>query len=144
MLRQAVLEDKGPVAVRYPRGGEGNYQTDKAQSLLKEGKDCTVITYGTTINAVLEAAEGCEKEGISVEVLKFATIAPLDFAAVEASCRKTGWCWWWKRRPITAALPTSFSRACCKAVSWDTSASRISETATSATARCRIYMRWRG
>ena len=90
MLRQAVLEDKGPVAVRYPRGGEGNYQTDKAQSLLKEGKDCTVITYGTTINAVLEAAEGCEKEGISVEVLKFATIAPLDFAAVEASCRKTG------------------------------------------------------
>ena len=90
MLRQAVLEDKGPVAVRYPRGGEGNYQTDKAQSLLKEGKDCTVITYGTTINAVLEAAEGCEKEGLSVEVLKLATIAPLDFAAVEASCRKTG------------------------------------------------------
>ena len=90
MLRQAVLEDKGPVAVRYPRGGEGNYQTDKAQSLLKEGKDCTVITYGTTINAVLEAAEGCEKEGISVEVLKLATIAPLDFAAIEASCRKTG------------------------------------------------------
>ena len=90
MLRQAVLEDKGPVAGRYPRGGEGNYQTDKAQSLLKEGKDCTVITYGTTINAVLEAAEGCEKEGISVEVLKLATIAPLDFAAIEASCRKTG------------------------------------------------------
>lgn len=38
MLRQAVLEDKGPVAVRYPRGGEGNYQTDKAQSLLKRAK----------------------------------------------------------------------------------------------------------
>ena len=90
MLRQAVLEDKGPVAVRYPRGGEGAYRTDAAQTLLKEGTDCTVVTYGTTINAVLEAAESCEKEGLSVEVLKLATIAPLDFAAVEASCRKTG------------------------------------------------------
>ena len=59
MLRQAVLEDKGPVAVRYPRGGEGAYRTDAAQTLLKEGTDCTVVTYGTTINAVLEAAEGC-------------------------------------------------------------------------------------
>ena len=57
---------------------------------------------------------------------------------------RPGGCWWSKKHPITAALPTSFLRACCKAVSWDTSASRISETATSATARCRIYMRWRG
>lgn len=90
MLRQAVLEDHGPVAVRYPRGGEGAYTADLQESFLKCGADCTLITYGTMVNAVLEAAAIAEKAGLSVEILKLATIAPLDFAAIERSSRKTG------------------------------------------------------
>ena len=42
------------------------------------------------INAVLEAAEAAEKDGLSAEILKLRTIAPIDWAAIEASCRKTG------------------------------------------------------
>ncbi len=90
MLRQAVLEDHGPVAVRYPRGGEGAYQLDAHKTLFKEGTDCTLITYGTTINATLDAAAQAARAGLSAEVLKLATIAPVDWAAVEASARKTG------------------------------------------------------
>ena len=90
MLRQAVLEDKGPVAVRYPRGGEGNYQTDKAQSLLKEGQrlHCDHLWYDNQRRS--RSGGRLRKRGTFRRGLKLATIAPLDFAAVEASCRKTG------------------------------------------------------
>ena len=90
MLREAVLTDTCPVAVRYPRGGEGAYRENAEETRLKEGTSCTVITYGTMINAVLEAAEAAEKDGLSAEILKLRTIAPIDWAAIEASCRKTG------------------------------------------------------
>ena len=90
MLRQAALTDTGPVAVRYPRGGEGAYRESSAQTCLKEGDSCTIITYGTTVNVVLEAAELAAQEGILPEILKLATISPIDWAAIEASCRKTG------------------------------------------------------
>lgn len=90
MLRQAVLEDTGSVAVRYPRGGEGAYTIDAQDTCVRPGADCTVITYGTMINAVLAAAAIAEKEGLSVEALKLATIAPVDWQAVEASARRTG------------------------------------------------------
>ena len=90
MLREAVLADTCPVAVRYPRGGEGAYRENAEETRLKEGTSCTVITYGTMINAVLEAAEAAEKDGLSAEILKLRTIAPIDWAAIEASCRKTG------------------------------------------------------
>ena len=90
MLRQAVLDDTGPVAVRYPRGGEGAYQENAEHTLLQPGTSCTVITYGTMINAVLDAAELVKKDGISVEILKLRTISPVDWDAIEASCKKTG------------------------------------------------------
>lgn len=90
MLRQAVLEDTCPVAVRYPRGGEGQYRENTPDTLLRPGESCTVITYGTTVNAVLEAAELAKQEGISVEILKLRTISPMDWAAIEASAKKTG------------------------------------------------------
>ena len=90
MLREAVLTDTCPVAVRYPRGGEGAYRENAEETRLKEGTSCTVITYGTMINAVLEAAEAAEKDGLSAEILKLRTIAPIDWAAIEAACRKTG------------------------------------------------------
>jgi len=43
-----------------------------------EGSDLTMVTYGTTINSVLRAAETLQKEGIHVEVIKLNRISPLD------------------------------------------------------------------
>ena len=91
MLREAVVECRGPVAVRYPRGGEGmRYQGCQAGTCVREGTDCTLVCYGTGVEDALECAERCAARGISVEVLKLATIAPLDFDAVAESVRKTG------------------------------------------------------
>ena len=90
MLQQAVLDDTGPVAIRYPRGGEGRYREDSEKTCLLDGTSCTVITYGMMINPVLDAAELAENDGLHVEILKLATIAPIDWPAIEASAKKTG------------------------------------------------------
>ena len=91
MLERAVNEIKGPVAVRYPRGGEGKCYLDvQTETCIREGADCTLVCYGTTVEAALEAADRCAGKGVSVEILKLATVAPLDFDAVAESARKTG------------------------------------------------------
>ena len=92
MLSHAVNEMRGPVAVRYPRGGEGAYKdggTD-ASRLLREGEDFTIVTYGETVNDVLAAADALREKGITADVLKLGTIKPIDFDAVFSSVRKTG------------------------------------------------------
>lgn len=82
MTRQAIFECKGPIAVRYPRGGEGAYHGDSGQDsivCLREGGEVTLLSYGTLINEVLQAADLLAKKGIFVKVLKLNQIAPLDF-----------------------------------------------------------------
>lgn len=81
MLRRAVQEETGPVAVRYPRGGEGAYQEDRSDetiACLRPGTDITLLTYGTLINEALSAADLLAQRGISAQVLKLSTIAPLS------------------------------------------------------------------
>lgn len=90
MLTWAVEECTGPVAVRYPRGGDGAYTGVSREMVFRSGKDVTILTYGTMINQVLEAAELLEQAGISAEVLRLARIKPLDLAPIADSVRKTG------------------------------------------------------
>lgn len=80
MLRRAVLKLDGPVAVRYPRGGEGMYRAccgDETFTQLRQGCDCTILTYGILINQALEAAELLHLQGIEARVVKLNTIVPL-------------------------------------------------------------------
>ena len=88
MLRRAVLELDGPVAVRYPRGGECGYAGDcgdAAVSILREGGDAAVVTCGILTGQALEAAETLEKEGVDVQVVKIDRVSPLDGGAVCAA-----------------------------------------------------------
>ncbi len=80
MLRKAVYEIKGPVAVSYPRGAEGTFREDTADQrlcVLRKGADVTLCAYGTMINHVLEAADILQQKGIFARVIKFNTISPL-------------------------------------------------------------------
>lgn len=90
MLAWAVEECAGPVAVRYPRGGDGAYSGVSREMVFRSGADVTILTYGTMINQVLEAAELLDREGISAEVLRLAQIKPLELAPIVESVRKTG------------------------------------------------------
>lgn len=90
MLRAAVYDCDGPVAVRYPTGGEGAYTGCADEPLLYEGTDCTLVTYGTLINSALEARALAVQDGVSVELFKLPTIAPLALEPILDSVRKTG------------------------------------------------------
>ena len=90
MLTWAVEKCTGPVAVRYPRGGDGAYTGVSREMVFRTGTNVTILTYGTMINQVLEAAELLDQAGISAEVLRLAQIKPLDLAPIADSVRKTG------------------------------------------------------
>ena len=93
MLETAVLECDGPVAVRFPRGGEGAYKQDSGRGsavVLREGDGITLVSYGILINRVLEAAQLLEQQGIHAEVVKLNTITPLETKTVCDAVRKTG------------------------------------------------------
>ena len=92
MLRAAIYDINGSVAIRYPRGGEGKYTACNIapETLLREGRDVTLVCYGIMTNEVLDAAERLAAEGISAEVIKLSMIKPPDFDLVMRSLRKTG------------------------------------------------------
>ena len=93
MLIRAVEELDGPVAVRYPRGSQGEYSADNSRGnsvILRTGKDITLIGYGVEINELLLAAGLLAERGIEAEVIKLNQIAPLDAAPVVESVRRTG------------------------------------------------------
>jgi len=58
--------------------------------LLKEGTDITVVSYGSTLRLVQEAAVELEKLGISMEIIDAQTLQPFDLASLsKQSLEKT-------------------------------------------------------
>ena len=94
MLERALFRIDGPVAVRYPRGGEGGRYLgtcgEAPAAILRQGSDITLVSYGTEINEVLEAAELLEAQGVQAEIVKLNQLTPLVPELVELSVRKTG------------------------------------------------------
>lgn len=90
MLVHAVTEVDGPVAVRYPRGGDSGTTARTPHGVQRAGRDLTVVSYGRLIANVLDAAELLHRSGIEAEVLKLASVKPIDFDLIAASVRKTG------------------------------------------------------
>lgn len=81
MLRRAVEDIPGPVAVRYPRGGENGYAggwNGEAVQVLREGGDAAVVTCGILTGETLRAADALQAEGVGVRVVKLAQVSPLN------------------------------------------------------------------
>ena len=93
MLRYAVEKARCPVAVRYPKGGEGEFRAlcgIEGASVIRPGTDVTVVAYGTMVNEALSAAALLKERGKSAQVVKLNSISPLDVDTVAACARKTG------------------------------------------------------
>ncbi|MCB9471359.1 MAG: alpha-ketoacid dehydrogenase subunit beta [Candidatus Obscuribacterales bacterium] len=59
--------------------------------VVKEGKDITLISFGASLRAALEAVEELEEdENIKVEVIDLLTVSPMDHKTITESVRKTG------------------------------------------------------
>jgi pyruvate dehydrogenase E1 component beta subunit len=59
-------------------------------NVVKEGKDITLISWGSMVRQALEAHEALGREGVSAEVVDLRTLVPLDVDAIIGSVSKTG------------------------------------------------------
>jgi 2-oxoisovalerate dehydrogenase E1 component len=59
-------------------------------SVVREGTDLTIVTFGALVQRSFTAARQAEAEGISTEILDLRSLSPYDWEAIAASVRKTG------------------------------------------------------
>lgn len=93
MMYSAMMSEKGPYIIRYPRGyGEGldwkNAQFEEMAAgkgeLLFEGDDVAVIAAGPSANRAVEAAEEMKQEtGKNPAIYNIRYIKPLDLGLLE-------------------------------------------------------------
>ncbi len=57
--------------------------------IRREGKDLTIVTWGSTVYLALEVARQLQLEGRSIEVIDLRTLAPFDEEMIYRSVRKT-------------------------------------------------------
>ncbi|MFW6244076.1 MAG: alpha-ketoacid dehydrogenase subunit beta, partial [Desulfovibrionales bacterium] len=98
-LLLAAIFDPDPVVVveemtLYWSRGEvpgGDHRVALGQArTVRQGTDCTLVTYGGAVFTALKAAELLEAEGVSLEVVDLRSLVPLDKEAVLGSVRRTG------------------------------------------------------
>ncbi len=88
MLYWAATAQSGPVAIRYPRGGDRDYTEnawtgpDTSLCCHRQGKDVTLITYGTLLRNAMDAALLLSQQGIEATVLRLLSVAPVDAEAI--------------------------------------------------------------
>ncbi|MDD6715816.1 MAG: transketolase family protein [Firmicutes bacterium] len=93
---KAAVEHDGPVYMRFGRAAvpvindpDMDFRIGKG-TLLREGRDVTIVATGLCVNSAMEAAEILRQQGISAEVIDICTIKPLDEELLLASAAKTG------------------------------------------------------
>lgn len=93
---KAVAEYKGPVYVRLGRSEVPTITSEKEPfkigkaTVLRKGKDVTLIGTGIMVSVCLDAAEALKKEGVDARVINMSTIKPIDEKTLEAAARETG------------------------------------------------------
>ncbi len=98
-LMLASIRDNNPV-VYYEHKGlyrkikeevpEGDYIVPLGKAnVVREGKDATIVSYGSAVHIALAAAEELSKLGVEVEVIDIRTLVPFDEETVLKSVKKT-------------------------------------------------------
>ncbi len=98
-LMTAAIRDNNPVVFFEHKGlyrkikeevPEGEYIIPLGKArIVQEGRDASIICYGSVVHMALEVAERLQKEGVSIEVVDIRTLVPFDEETVLASARKT-------------------------------------------------------
>ena len=94
---RAALEYEGPVYIRFGRAAvpvindHPGYKFEIGKgTVVREGKDVTIVATGICVDSALTAAEMLKEEGIDAEVINICTIKPLDEDIIVNSAKKTG------------------------------------------------------
>ncbi|VDP16913.1 unnamed protein product [Onchocerca flexuosa] len=84
-------------------------ELEKAE-IVKEGKDITVVSWGTQLHVALDAANVAETEiGVSCEVIDLRTLLPWDVDMIAKSVNKTGHLIITHEAPITSGFAAEIS-----------------------------------
>ncbi len=94
---RAAVEHDGPVYMRFGRSAvpvindypEYKFEIGKG-TIVKEGKDITIVATGLCVDSAVKAAEMLAADGIDAEVINICTIKPLDGELIAKSAKKTG------------------------------------------------------
>lgn len=88
LLEYAVLHHDGPIAVRYPRGGEKMplpHQTKGTEpEVLRRGKEVVFFALGAMVTEAMQAAELLEQSGIQGTVIDLRMAKPLPETVIES------------------------------------------------------------
>ena len=87
---RAALEYQGPVYIRFGRAAVPVIIEIGKGSIVRPGKDVTIVATGICVDSALGAAEKLAADGIDAEVVNICTIKPLDEELIIASAKKTG------------------------------------------------------
>ncbi len=96
LMYTAQLRDKGPFAIRYPRGkGVLKEWHNEMQQIpvgkgrqVADGEDIAVITIGPIGNEALKAIEKVAEKGIRAALFDMIFLKPLDCDLLESICKK--------------------------------------------------------
>lgn len=96
MMKFAVMY-KGPIVLRYPKGGEEKLQIIKSKKniefgkceILKYGKDISILAIGKMVERAMYVAKKLKEKGIESEVINVRFLKPIDEKAIYTSIKKS-------------------------------------------------------
>lgn len=100
-LLHSAIQDPDPVIYYEPKAVYRLFKEEVPDTMetlpigqaqvVRKGKDITLVSYGASLRATLEAAEMLEEEdGVQAEVIDLLTISPMDATLIIESVKKTG------------------------------------------------------
>jgi len=99
LLRSAIADDNPVICIEHRWMYDVVGPVDKSvkiplgkASVLREGKDATLLTTSWMAIEAMQAADILARSGVQVEVIDIRSIAPLDTGTIVASVQKTGRC----------------------------------------------------
>ncbi len=98
MIYTAAIYEKGPIALRYPRGASLGVEMDKELKLIPIGKgeilkesssdQAAILAIGSMVYPALEAAQALSKDGLNVAVANMRFAKPIDTELLKAFIAK--------------------------------------------------------
>jgi len=95
MMELACNYEKGPSAIRYPRGNTAELDEKKSPKIelgkahiLRQGKDVALFAVGLMVDTAVQVAEILEAKGFSTAVINARFVKPLDEKVIVQFARK--------------------------------------------------------
>jgi len=113
------LEHAGATYIRLGKAFESEiYENDPSfeigkSTLIRSGGDITLISTGSIISNVIEAADRLKDEGITADIINMTSLKPIDEEAIIRSAKKTGRVVTVEEHQVIGGLGSAVSEVLC-------------------------------